>query len=107
MQEVYAEGTEVGYRYYQKHSIPVRYPFGHGLSYTTFEHSAWQQDGNTWTQTITNTGGRFGGEVAQLYVEGELRGFRKVYLQPGESQTISITVEPEDETAYPGSTNRL
>ena len=54
MQEVYAEGTEVGYRYYQKHGIPVRYPFGHGLSYTTFEHGEWQKDGNTYTQTITN-----------------------------------------------------
>ncbi|MBR3099347.1 MAG: glycoside hydrolase family 3 C-terminal domain-containing protein [Clostridia bacterium] len=101
LQEVYAEGTEVGYRYYQKHGIPVRYPFGHGLSYTTFSRSKWQKDGNTCTQTITNTGSRFGGEVAQLYVDGELRGFRKVYLQPGESRTVSITVEPEDETVYP------
>ena len=101
LQEVYAEGTEVGYRYYQKHGIPVRYPFGHGLSYTTFSRSEWQKDGNTCTQTITNTGSRFGGEVAQLYVDGELRGFRKVYLQPGESRTVSITVEPEDETVYP------
>ena len=101
LQEVYAEGTEVGYRYYQKHGIPVRYPFGHGLSYTTFSRSEWQKDGNTCTQTITNTGSRFGGEVAQLYVDGELRGFQKVYLQPGESRTVSITVEPEDETVYP------
>lgn len=100
LQEVYAEGTEVGYRYYQKHGIPVRYPFGHGLSYATFEHSEWQKDGNTYSQTITNTSDRFGGEVAQLYVNGELKGFRKVYLKSGEQQTVTITVEPEEETTY-------
>ncbi len=101
VQEVYAEGTEVGYRYYRKHNVPVRYPFGHGLSYTTFEHSPWQNTGNTYTQTITNTGSRYGGEVAQLYIDRELKGFRKVYLKPGESRTVTITPEAEDETAYP------
>ena len=94
--EVYAEGCEVGYHYYNKHSIPVRYPFGHGLSYTSFTHSDWAQDGNRYTQTITNTGGRFGGEVAQLYLNGELKGFEKVYLAPGESKTVTISVEPEE-----------
>ena len=98
--EVYAEGTEVGYRYYQKHDIPVRFLFGFGLSYTTFEHTEWVQNGNVYTQTVSNTGDRFGGEVAQLYIDGELRGFRKVYLQPGESKTVSITVEEEPETSY-------
>ena len=101
LQEVYTEGTEVGYRYYQKHGIPVRYSFGHGLSYTTFEHSVWQREGTTYTQTVTNTGSRFGGEVVQLYLNGELKGFEKVYLNPGESRTVTITAEPEDETAYP------
>lgn len=100
-QEVYAEGMEVGYRYYQKHGIPVRYPFGHGLSYTTFNHSEWHKKGNTYTQTITNTGSRFGGEAAQLYLEGELKGFAKVYLEPGESRTVRITVEEEARTDYP------
>ncbi|MBQ9289929.1 MAG: glycoside hydrolase family 3 C-terminal domain-containing protein [Clostridia bacterium] len=100
-QEVYAEGMEVGYRYYQKHGIPVRYPFGHGLSYTTFNHSEWHKEGNTYTQTITNTGSRFGGEAAQLYLEGELKGFAKVYLEPGESRTVRITVEEEARTDYP------
>ena len=98
--EVYAEGTEIGYRYYQKHDIPVRYPFGHGLSYTTFAHSEWIKNGEAYTQTIKNTGGRYGGEVAQLYVDGELRGFKKVYLEPGESVTVSITPEPRDENNY-------
>ena len=101
--EVYAEGTEVGYRYYNKHGIPVRFPFGFGLSYTAFEKTDWMKDGAQYTQTITNTGGRYGAEVAQLYVDGELKGFRKVYLKPGESQTVTITVEPEPETAYSDS----
>ena len=101
VQEVYAEGTEVGYRYYQKHSIPVRYPFGHGLSYTTFSHTEWERDGSVYSQIITNTGDRYGGEVAQLYIGGELRGFQKVYLNPGESATVRITVEAEEAVDYP------
>ena len=98
--EIYREGTEVGYRYYNRHSIPVRYPFGHGLSYTTFARSAWTRAGDTYTQTVTNTGDRFGAEVAQLWLDGELRGFRKVYLNPGETTTVTITVEPEERRAY-------
>ncbi len=98
--EIYAEGTEVGYRYYQRHSVPVRFPFGFGLSYTTFEHSEWERNGNTYTQTITNTGSRFGGEVAQLYVDGALKGFEKIYLKPGESRTVTITVGNEPKSEY-------
>ena len=101
LNEIYAEGTEVGYRYYQRHSVPVRFPFGFGLSYTTFEHSEWERNGNTYTQTITNTGSRFGGEVAQLYVDGALKGFEKIYLKPGESRTVTITVDDEPETESP------
>ena len=98
--EVYREGCEVGYRYYNKHAVPVRYPFGHGLSYTTFRHSEWTEQNGTYTQQITNTGDRFGGETAQLWLDGELRGFRKVYLQPGESISVQITPEPQDATEY-------
>lgn len=98
--EVYAEGTEVGYRYYRKHNVPVRFPFGFGLSYTTFAHTEWEKNGGVYTQTVTNTGDRFGAEVAQLFLDGELRGFEKVYLNPGEAKTVSITVEDEPETAY-------
>ncbi len=101
LNEIYAEGTEVGYRYYQRHSVPVRFPFGFGLSYTTFEHNEWERNGNTYTQTITNTGSRFGGEVAQLYVDGALKGFEKIYLKPGESRTVTITVDDEPETESP------
>ena len=101
LNEVYSEGTEIGYRYYGKHNISVCYPFGHGLSYTTFEHTDWVQEGSVFTQVITNTGGRFGGEVAQLYIDGELRGFQKVYLKPGESVTVTLSPEPADENDYP------
>ena len=99
--EVYAEGTEVGYRYYNKHGIPVRFPFGYGLSYTSFSKSDWEKDGDTYRQTVTNTGGRYGAEVAQLFVGGELKGFRKVYLGPGESKTVVLTVKEDAPTVYP------
>ncbi len=98
--EVYAEGVEVGYRYYNKHNVPVRYPFGFGLSYTTFEKTDWIKDKNSYSQTVTNTGGRFGAEVAQLYIGGELCGFEKVYLQPGESKTVTVTVDDGQKTVY-------
>ena len=98
--EIYAEGTEVGYRYYNKHKIPVRFPFGHGLSYTTFEKTDWVKDGDAYTRTVTNTGGSFGAEVAMLFLNGELRGFQKVRLNPGESATVTITPEPKDGTEY-------
>ena len=70
------------------------------MSYTSFAKSDWTQNGNNYTQTITNTGERFGAEVAQLYLNGELRGFQKVYLQPGKSKTVTITVEDEPKTTY-------
>ena len=99
--EIYSEGCEIGYRYYNKHNIPVRFPFGYGLSYTSFAKTDWTKDGEAWTQTITNTGDRYGAEVAQLYLDGELRGFQKVWLQPGESVTVTLTPEPVDLTDYP------
>ena len=98
--EVYVEGCEVGYRYYRKHEIPVRFPFGFGLSYTTFEKSDWKREGNTFAQTITNTGDRSGAEVAQLYLDGELKGFEKVYLDPGESKTVTLTAEDEPDAEW-------
>ena len=100
LNEIYAEGTEIGYRYYRKHNIPVRFPFGFGLSYTTFAQTAWEKNGCTYSQTITNTGNRFGAEVAMLFVDGELKGFEKVYLAPGEAKTVSITVADEPKPEY-------
>ena len=99
--EVYTEGTEVGYRYYNAHNIPVRYPFGHGLSYTTFRQSDWAEEDGAYTCTVTNTGDRAGAQVVQLWLDGELRGFRKVRLRPGEQATVTVTPEPKDDTAYP------
>ena len=99
--EVYAEGTEVGYRYFDRHRIPVRCPFGFGLSYTTFAHSGWEKCGEVYRETVTNTGSRAGAEVAQLYIDGELRGFKKISLAPGESKTVEILPEPADNTPYP------
>lgn len=98
--EIYSEGCEIGYRYYNKHHIPVRFPFGYGLSYTTFEKTNWVKNGESYTQTITNTGSCFGAEVAQLYLDGELRGFKKVYLAPGETAMVTLTQEKEDDIAY-------
>ena len=98
--EIYGEGTDVGYRYYLKHKIPVRYPFGHGLSYTTFSESKWVKDGNAYTKTVTNKGNRSGADVAMLFIDGELAGFEKVRLAPGESKTVTITPEPRDEAIY-------
>lgn len=94
----YKEGLYAGYRYYDKASKAVRFPFGYGLSYTQFAYSDLKIEGRTVTATVTNTGSTAGAEVVQLYVAPpknglyrpakELKGFAKVSLQPGESQTV-------------------
>lgn len=102
------EGIFVGYRGYQKNNKTPLFPFGYGLSYTTFELSDLKATPNVATVTVTNTGSRLGSEVVQIYVgpaeqseverpAKELRGFAKVNLQPGESKTIEI---PLDNYAY-------
>ncbi|MER7701516.1 glycoside hydrolase family 3 C-terminal domain-containing protein [Kitasatospora sp. NPDC097605] len=97
---VYGEGRYVGYRHYDTVDLPVAYPFGHGLSYTTFRYDDLEVERtgeNTWTArvTVTNTGPRGGAEVVQLYLavdeprptrpRHELRGFAKLRLEPGAS----------------------
>ena len=107
----YREGIFVGYRYYDKKDMEVLFPFGHGLSYTTFSYSNLRlsapeitdQDTLTATVTVTNTGTRAGKTVVQLYVGDkvstvlrpvrELKGFEKVELQPGESKEISFVLD--------------
>ena len=99
----YAEGIYIGYRYYEKKNLPVRFPFGHGLSYTTFAYSDLTGDENAVTLTVKNTGGRAGGEVVQLYMHDnapcvsrpvkELCGYAKVFLAPGEEKRVTIPVE--------------
>ena len=115
---LYGEAGFVGYRYYQTQGVPVAYPFGFGLSYTTFSHSGLQVDRqgrNRWRVrlTVTNTGPRPGAEVVQLYLapasgdlhpagggpgaglrpRRELRDFTKVQLQPGESRQVELEVD--------------
>ncbi len=108
----YREGIFVGYRYYDKKKVDVLFPFGHGLSYTTFEYSNLKlsadsiRDTDTVDVTVTvrNTGSRAGKTVVQVYVgdtEGyinavrpvrELKAFRKVALEPGESKEVTMTL---------------
>ena len=99
----YREGVYVGYRYYDKAKKAVRYPFGHGLSYTTFTYSDLKADGRTVSINITNSGAVKGAEVVQLYIappkdgmfrpEKELKGFARVELEPGESKTVTFTLD--------------
>ena len=96
----YREGLYVGYRYFESAGVPVRYPFGYGLSYTNFAYSDIKVDDKSVSVTVTNTGERDGAEVVQLYVscenskiyrpEKELKGFKKVFLKAGESQRVTI-----------------
>lgn len=107
----YGEGLYIGYRYYDAKQVAPLFPFGHGLSYTTFAYSNARVsassfrdvDGVTVSVDVTNTGDRVGKEVVQVYVRDrrcslqrppkELKGFVKVELQPGETKTVSIPLD--------------
>ena len=108
----YGEGVFVGYRYYEAKKLPVLFPFGHGLSYTTFALRDLTVSGKELTNhdtvkvtvKVTNTGDRAGKEVVQLYVAPkhetrvarpikELKGFEKVELQPGETKEVTFTLD--------------
>ena len=120
--EEYKEGIYVGYRWTDKKNIKPAFAFGHGLSYTQFAISNLRSDKNlmnqndsiTFTVNVKNTGKRAGAETIQLYIHDvkasvdrpykELKGFQKVYLQPGESKDVNITINKQalsfyDETA--------
>lgn len=113
----YREGLFVGYRYYGTAGIAVRYPFGFGLSYTTFSYSGLQVSENGVRFTITNQGSRDGREVAQLYVSGpkgrifrpekELKGFIKVPLKAGESRTVEISFDDKTFRYWNTGTDRF
>jgi beta-glucosidase len=107
---VYSEGIFVGYRYYDKKEVEPLFPFGFGLSYTSFGYSGLEvpasvQKGQavTISMTLKNTGKAEGKEVVQLYIQDmasslvrplkELKGFQKVALQPGESQVLTFTLD--------------
>ena len=116
--EEYKEGIYVGYRWTDKERIKPTFAFGHGLSYTQFaisnlrsDKAQMKQDGTiTFTVNVKNTGKRAGAETVQLYIhdvkasvdrpQKELKGFQKVYLQPGESKDISITISKEALSFY-------
>ena len=109
---MYGEGIYVGYRWYEKRSLPVLYPFGHGLSYTTFaigkpvlsSQELTPEDILSIRVPVTNTGNREGSEVVQLYLSypdgsvcdhpvKELKAFEKVFLRPGESKEVCLTLD--------------
>jgi beta-glucosidase len=110
-QEAYVEGLLVGYRWFDTKKIEPLFPFGYGLSYTSFKYSSLKLTEGKDPKgpvaiaefEIENTGTREGGEVAQLYVNQsqpglprpvkELKGFHKVFLKPGEKQQVSIPLE--------------
>jgi beta-glucosidase len=107
----YGEGLFIGYRYYDAKEMPVLFPFGYGLSYTTFAYSNLQVsansfqdvDGLTVSVDVTNTGPVAGKEVVQVYVHDqksrlvrpykELKGFAKIALEPGETKTVTLTLD--------------
>ena len=96
----YREGLYVGYRYFDTAELPVNYPFGFGLSYTTFQYSGLEVTEDAIRFRIRNTGSRPGEEIAQLYIHAhtqgmfrpdqELKGFAKVALEPGEEKEVTI-----------------
>jgi beta-glucosidase len=106
----YSEGLDVGYRWYDAQNVAPLFPFGYGLSYTTFSYSnlnvgALSNGQATVTATVTNTGSRAGTDVAQLYVGDpanvgepphQLKGFRRVTLNPGASAAMTFTVTARD-----------
>lgn len=110
----YHEGIFVGYRYYDKKKMDVQYPFGHGLSYTEFEYHDLKISACEMKDTDTvkisckvkNIGDRFGKEVVQLYIGvtssavrrpvRELKGFKKIALNPGEEKTVEFTITGRD-----------
>ncbi len=107
----YKDDIYVGYRYYDTYKVEPEFAFGHGLSYTTFAYSNLKVTpagkGATVAFMVRNTGQKAGAEVVQVYVkqqksllprpEKELKGFEKVWLQPGGSKTVTITL---DESAF-------
>ncbi|MBQ8809119.1 MAG: glycoside hydrolase family 3 C-terminal domain-containing protein [Bacteroidales bacterium] len=110
----YDEGVYVGYRWYDTKEIPVQFPFGHGLSYTTFEYSNAKAAKPSMTAAgtlkvsvdVANTGDRDGSEIVQLYIADpeasidrpakELKGFEKVFLKAGEKKTVTFEIDAEN-----------
>ena len=113
----YRESIFVGYRFYETYQVPVLFPFGHGLSYTHFTYSDLCLSSDTYKDgtlsvefTVTNSGTLAGKEIVQLYVKNpvnqllrsriELRGFQKVFLQPGEEQKVTLELHERSFSYY-------
>lgn len=110
----YNEGVMVGYRWFDTKKIRPLFAFGHGLSYTTFGYGKLSADASkigpdgalTLSVDVTNTGSRAGAETVQLYISDtkasvkrpakELKNFAKIYLEPGQTKTVTFTVRPSD-----------
>ena len=113
----YRESLYVGYRYFETANVPVLFPFGFGLSYTTFAYSDLNVNDKEVTFTIKNTGGMDGAEVAQLYVSKqdgkvfrpvkELKGFQKVFLRAGESKKVAIPLDDKAFRYFNVNTNKF
>lgn len=118
----YREGIFVGYRYFETKDIPVQYEFGYGLSYTSFELSDMKVELPKVICKVKNTGNRAGSEVVQLYVKNpegqiskenpirpkkELRGFEKVFLNPGESRSVEIIIDDNAFCIYSVKTEKF
>lgn len=113
-QQEYLEDILVGYRWHDTKNIPAMFPFGYGLSYTSFEYgkailsSKEMSAGGTVTVTVpvTNTGAVEGKEIVQLYIQDEksslprplkeLKGFKKIDLAPGQTMDVTFTITPDD-----------
>ena len=99
----YEEGTFIGYRHYDRMGIEPLFPFGHGLSYTSFDLTEVVADAGGVSAKVTNSGARAGSTVVQVYVgdqqasvprpKKELKGFAKVHLAPGESQRVTVALD--------------
>lgn len=95
------EGSDVGYRWFARTGAKPLFPFGYGLSYTTFASSGFKIDGLHASLTVANTGARAGATVAQVYLvsrngaaKQRLVGFQRVELAPGASRTVSLSIDP-------------
>ncbi len=112
----YREAYGIGYRYFEKANVLVRFPFGFGLSYTSFEYSNLEINKDGVSFDITNVGDREGKEIAQLYVGleisevirplKELKGFAKVHLEPGETKRVNIAFDDKTFRYFNTLTNK-
>ncbi len=112
----YREGPYIGYRYFDTAGVEVEYPFGYGLSYTTFEYSDIKADKTGVSFTVTNTGERDGAEISQLYVgkadgkvfrpKKELKGFAKTFIKAGESAKVTIPFDDKTFRYFNVKTNK-